>query len=137
MKLSHLILLSFALAACAPPGSHRAAVAPRRATLTADDIARAPNVPLEELLLARVPGMTMTRASDGHAVLHLHSLDTPGEDREVLYVVNGIALGDPRNVEAINLHDIALVDVVRDPAGLASYGVRGANGVVLITMKGW
>jgi TonB-dependent SusC/RagA subfamily outer membrane receptor len=32
-------------------------------------------------------------------------------------------------------HEIARIEVLKDPASLSFYGVRGANGVILITMK--
>ena len=35
----------------------------------------------------------------------------------------------------INPHDIATIEVVKDPAGEAMYGVRGANGVIIIKTK--
>src|SRR5437762_13710739 len=57
--------------------SHRTA-APRTAAsrppdtvLTADDIRRSPGQSLEQLLLARVPGLTIERAADGHSKLVL------------------------------------------------------------------
>ena len=39
------------------------------------------------------------------------------------------------NLRAINPHDIASIEVVQDPAGMAMYGVRGANGVIVIRTK--
>ncbi|WDF54918.1 SusC/RagA family TonB-linked outer membrane protein [Mucilaginibacter sp. KACC 22063] len=48
-----------------------------------------------------------------------------------LYVVDGVLTNDIRN---INNADILSVDVLKD-ASAAIYGVRGANGVVIITTK--
>jgi TonB-linked SusC/RagA family outer membrane protein len=48
-----------------------------------------------------------------------------------LYVVDGVLTDDIRN---INNNDIVSVDVLKD-ASAAIYGVRGANGVVIITTK--
>ena len=48
-----------------------------------------------------------------------------------LYVVDGVLTSDIRN---INNNDIVSVDVLKD-ASAAIYGVRGANGVVIITTK--
>jgi TonB-dependent SusC/RagA subfamily outer membrane receptor len=105
--------------------------------LTADDIRRAPGQSLEQLLLARVPGMTVTRAPDGHAVLHLRGTTTFMSDEEPLFIVNGIALApNPAgNLAAIDPHDIETVQVLRDAASTAAYGVRGANGVIIIRTK--
>lgn len=49
-----------------------------------------------------------------------------------LYVVDGIITGDIRN---INQADIVSVDILKDASSSAIYGVRGANGVIIITTK--
>lgn len=109
---------------------------PAGTVLTAEDIRRNPGQSLEQLLLARVPGLTVTRAPDGHAVLHFRGTSTfLGED-EPLFVVNGIPLSpNPSNLAAIDLHDIETVQVFRDAATTAAYGIRGANGVIVIRTK--
>ena len=113
------------------------AIAPKRtATLTADDIARAPALSIEQLLMARVPGLTLSRAPDGHLALHIRSSATEGQEREPLFVVNGIPLGNAANFAAISRFDIASVEVVSDPGRAAMYGSQGANGVILVTTKG-
>ena len=69
----------------------------------------------------------------------------PGEDPDVrirgtvsryqtkpLYVVDGI-LND--NISFINPNDIESMEVLKDPSSLAIFGVRGANGVIIITTK--
>jgi TonB-dependent SusC/RagA subfamily outer membrane receptor len=105
--------------------------------LTADDIQRLPGQTLEELLLARVPGLTLTRAADGHMVLRLRGTSTLMGEEEPLFIVNGIALGPNAtgNLSAINPHDIDTVQVLRDAAATAAYGVRGSNGVIVIRTK--
>lgn len=110
---------------------------PAETVLTADDIQRSPGESLEQLLLARVPGLTLSRAPDGHAVLHLRGTTTILGDEEPLIVVNGIALGPNAsgNLNAINPQDIESVQVLRDATNTAAYGVRGSNGVILIRTK--
>ncbi len=110
---------------------------PPGTVLTAEDIQRSPGQSLEQLLLARVPGLTMTRAPDGHAVLHLRGTTTLLGDEEPLFVVNGIPLGPSAsgNLSAIDPHDIETVQVLRDAASTAAYGIRGANGVIIIRTK--
>ncbi|HEX2533055.1 MAG TPA: TonB-dependent receptor [Chitinophagaceae bacterium] len=49
-----------------------------------------------------------------------------------LYVVDGI-LND--NINFINPADIESMEILKDPSSLAIYGVRGANGVIIITTK--
>ena len=49
-----------------------------------------------------------------------------------LYVIDGILNDD---ASFINPQDIASIEVLKDAASAAIYGVRGANGVILITTK--
>ena len=49
-----------------------------------------------------------------------------------LYVVDGI-FND--NINYINPSDIESMEILKDPSSLAIFGVRGANGVIIITTK--
>ncbi len=49
-----------------------------------------------------------------------------------LYVVDGI-LND--NINFLNPADIESMEILKDPSSLAIFGVRGANGVIIITTK--
>ena len=111
--------------------------APPGTVLTEEDIRRSPGQSLEQLLLARVPGLAVERAADGHSKLVLRGKNTIVGDDEVLFVVNDIALGPAltSNLAAIDIHDIASVQVLRDAVATAAYGVRGANGVIVIRTK--
>jgi TonB-dependent starch-binding outer membrane protein SusC len=135
-----LPMIVFLLAACSHR-THGSQVAdpsrPAGTVLTADDIRRSPGQSLEQLLLARVPGLELRRAPDGHAVLHLRGTNTFMGQEEPLFVVNGIELGPSvsGNLSAIDIHDIETVQVLRDAAATAAYGLRGANGVIIIQTK--
>jgi len=138
MRLTACIAL-VSLAAC---GHHTrtAALSPASrsaTTITADDIDHAPGLSLEQLLVTRVPGLTLSRARDGHLVLHIRGTSTLVGDEEPLFVVNGLALETPigGNLWSINPHDIEYITVLRDAASTAMYGVRGANGVIVIKTK--
>lgn len=109
---------------------------PRRATLTADDIARAPGVSIEQLLASRVAGVSLAQARDGHLVIRIRGQNSLLGDQDPLFVVNGIPLGRAANFSAISRYDIATIDVVKDAAGMAMYGIRGANGVIVVRTKG-
>jgi TonB-dependent SusC/RagA subfamily outer membrane receptor len=108
----------------------------RSAALTAEDIERSPAVPVEQLLVAKVPGLMLTRGQDGRTVIHIRGMTSLLDDGEPLYVVNGIALGDAGNIWAINRYDIASVEVLKDPATTSAWGIRGSNGVIVIKTKG-
>ena len=140
-KLTHTFLpLLLVLTACA----HRKAASPTAVSrppdtvLTADDIRSSPGQSLEQLLLARVPGLTIERAADGHAKLIIRGKTTILGDDEALFVVNGVPLGPGAfsgNLAAVDIHDIETVQVLREAAATAGYGVRGANGVIVIRTK--
>jgi TonB-dependent SusC/RagA subfamily outer membrane receptor len=127
------------LAGCAhrnvasPPTEAR----PPNTVLTAEDISHSPGQSLEQLLLARVPGLIIERAPDGHPKLVIRGRNTILGDDEALFVVDGIALGPgvTGNLGAIDIHDIETVQVLREAAATSSYGSRGANGVIIIRTK--
>ena len=130
----------FLLAGCSRPSSRSESARPSRSSevvLTAEDIQRSPGQSLEQLLLAHVPGLTLTRAPDGRVILHLRGSTTFMGEEEPLFVVNGIPLGPNAsgNLSAINPLDIDTVRVLRDAAATAIYGMRGANGVIVIQTK--
>ena len=132
------VAVALLLPACSH-GRSRAPAAPRPSgtVITAEDIQRSPGVSLEQLLLARVPGLTLARAADGRMVLHLRGETTFMGEEEPLVVVDGIPLGSnpAGNLAAIDTHDIQSVQVLRDAAATALYGIRGANGVIIIRTK--
>ncbi len=49
-----------------------------------------------------------------------------------LYIIDGVIRS---NMNDINAHDIASMQVLKDAASTAIYGARGSNGVVIITTK--
>jgi TonB-dependent SusC/RagA subfamily outer membrane receptor len=138
-KFTPFVPVLLLLTAC----SHRKAAPPTAdsrppgTVLTADDIRRSPGQSLEQLLLARVPGLTIQRAADGHSKLVLRGKNTILGDDEALFVVNGVPLGPAvsGNLTAVDVHDIETVQVLRDAVATAAYGVRGANGVIIIRTK--
>lgn len=49
-----------------------------------------------------------------------------------LFIVDGVQTG---NISYLNSNDIESIDILKDAASAAIYGVNGANGVVLVTTK--
>jgi len=133
-------VVCFLLVSCShqqsQPGTP-AAARPPGTVLTADDIRRSPGQSLEQLLLARVPGLTIERNADGSSKLVLRSKNTLIGNDEPLFVVNGIPLNPnvSGNLSAIDVHDIETVQVLRDAAATSAYGLQGANGVIVIRTK--
>ena len=105
--------------------------------VTAEDIDRQPGQPIEEILMDRFPGVTVTRAPDGTLSVRIRGTTSIRGSNEPLYVIDGVEIqpGPRGSLAGINPRDIATIEVVKDPAGEAMYGVRGANGVILIKTK--
>ncbi|MBR3302644.1 MAG: TonB-dependent receptor plug domain-containing protein [Bacteroidales bacterium] len=53
---------------------------------------------------------------------------------EPLYILDGSEI-DRESLNTLNKNDIADITILKDAAGTAIYGARGANGVVVITTK--
>jgi TonB-dependent SusC/RagA subfamily outer membrane receptor len=106
-------------------------------TVTSEDFDRAPSLTIEQTLQARVPGVMITRTADGGIAVRIRGATSINGNTEPLYVIDGqpIQAGPGGSLQGINPHDIASIEVVKDAAGLAFYGVRGANGVILIKTK--
>jgi TonB-dependent SusC/RagA subfamily outer membrane receptor len=121
--------------------SRTAALAPVAALpaseLTAEEIQRVPGQTIEQLLMRRIPGVLVSRTLQGGIVAQIHGVGSLFASNDALFVVDGVPLqlGDGATLRAINPHDIMSIQVVKDPAGMAMYGVRGANGVIVITTR--
>lgn len=134
------ILLSVALTAALLGGcksSPRADTAPApRADVTSEDIQRAPGQSIEEILKGRVAGVTVTQ-TDGGIAVRIRGASSLYASSEPLYVLDGIAItpGPGGSLQGISPYDIESIQVLKDPADTALYGMRGANGVIVIKTK--
>lgn len=111
---------------------------------------------VDKMLEGRIPGLTymINSGQPGAAPkLRIRGTSTILGSREPLWVVDGIVRTDPfpipaerindldfvnllgNSVSGINPHDIEQIDVLRDATAAALYGVRAANGVIVITTK--
>ncbi len=105
-------------------------------TVTAEDIRRQPGEPIEKILAGRIAGVQVTRTRDGIAV-RIRGRTSLRGDSEPLYVIDGISIqpGPGGALVGISPYDIESIKVLKDAADTAMYGVRGANGVIVITTK--
>ena len=105
--------------------------------MTAADLANSPNVPIEQLLQSKVPGIIVTRTDDGGISIRIRGTSSFTGNNAPLYVVDGVAMQPSSNgsLIGINPYDIASIKVLKDPADLTMYGSRGANGVIVIKTK--
>lgn len=108
-----------------------------RSVLSAEDIERGHGRSIEQLLMERFPGVTIRRTPDGGIALQIRGPTSFLGKNEPLYVVDGVEIeaGPGGSLTGINPYDIASIEVIKDAAGTAMYGVRGANGVIVIKTK--
>jgi TonB-linked SusC/RagA family outer membrane protein len=108
-------------------------------TLAATEVQRAPVASTAEAIQGRLPGVQVTNSgSPGQApVVNIRGLGTlGGASSNPLYVVDGLWIEPTSSAgRDINPADIESVQVLKDAAALAPYGVSGANGVIIITTK--
>ena len=142
--LSHRSLLPFALlvalaTACSTNKNRTRPPAPSGSTVTAEEMDRSggPGDPIEKYLAGRVSGVTVTRTGDGIAV-RIRGGGSSTNNGEPLYLIDGVPVqaGPGGSLTGINPYDIQSIRVLKDPADTAMYGMRGANGVIVIKTKG-
>jgi TonB-dependent SusC/RagA subfamily outer membrane receptor len=105
--------------------------------VTAEDLDRQPGQPIEQVLMGRFPGVTVMRTPDGGVTVRIRGTTSIRGNSEPLYVIDGVAIepGPGGSLTGINPHDIASIEVLKDPAETTRYGLRGANGVIVIKTK--
>jgi TonB-dependent SusC/RagA subfamily outer membrane receptor len=88
---------------------------------------------LNQKLTGQVAGVTVgnDNSPGGAAMVRIRGFGSINANSP-LYVVDGVPI---TNINTINPNDIESVNVLKDPSTTAIYGVRGANGVVLIKTK--
>lgn len=97
---------------------------------------RRPVAQAEELLEGRFAGVRVIRVGGGVAV-RIRGASSINGSNEPLYVVDGMEMdaGPGGALTGINPADIVNIEVLKDIGSTSAYGVRGANGVVLITTR--
>lgn len=109
----------------------------KQADVTAEDIQRSGGESVEEVLKGRVAGVTVTRSPDGGIAVRIRGATTFHGNADPLYVLDGLPIeaGPGGSLVGIDIYDIESIRVLKDPADTAMYGMRGANGVIVITTK--
>jgi TonB-dependent SusC/RagA subfamily outer membrane receptor len=94
--------------------------------------------PRIEEMLSRVPGVQVQRLSNGQYLLRVRgSRSFTGNDEPLLVIddmpVPGGSVGAA--LAGVSPADVARIDVLKDAASTSVYGMRGANGVIIITTR--
>lgn len=125
-------------------------------SLKMEDINNPGVTTVDQMLEGKVPGMIFMKNSGqvGAAPkLRIRGTSTILGNREPLWVLDGIVLSDPVNVDpqqindpdfvnllgnaisGLNPNDIEQIDVLKDASATALYGAKAGNGVIVITTK--
>ena len=129
-------------AACASRGgasaSSRAARPAQGRTATAPDtssVAIGGGKTIERLLTGRFPGVDVAVARGGGLRVRIRGgANSFLAGEEPLYVVDGTPLpAGTGGIVHLNPYDIEQIEVLKNPADIGIYGVRGGNGVIRIT----
>jgi TonB-dependent SusC/RagA subfamily outer membrane receptor len=129
------IVAAAGLAAGCASGTAQREPAPKP-VVTAQDLERSPDQPIEQVLQAKYPGIQIIRTDDGIAI-QLRGPSSFYSNDAALYVVDDVPMpaGRGGGISGINPYDIQSIRVLKNPEDIGIYGMRGSNGVVLITTK--
>ena len=113
----------------------RADVTSSVATVKAKDFVKGPVQDAGQLLQGKVAGLSIAAPSgnptEGTQILLRGNTTLYGANSNPLVLIDGI----PGDLKTVAPEDIESVDVLKDGSAAAIYGVRGSNGVIIITTK--
>lgn len=103
--------------------------------VTSKDLLQSPAANVSQAIAGKIPGVITSQTSGApgsdDAQIFIRGRATFAGDAQPLVLVDGIE----RSFSQIAPDDIETISVLKDASATAVYGVRGANGVMLITTK--
>ena len=104
------------------------------ASVKGADIAKQPVQTATQAIQGKVAGVQIISSGEPNSLptVRVRGTGTMLGGANPLYVVDGVITEDIRN---INSADIVTLDVLKDASATAIYGMRAANGVLIITTK--
>ncbi|MDE6402624.1 MAG: carboxypeptidase-like regulatory domain-containing protein, partial [Muribaculaceae bacterium] len=103
--------------------------------VSSKDLLETPSANLSQAISGKIPGVITSQTSGApgadDASIYIRGRATFAGDAQPLILVDGIE----RSFSQIAPDDIETISVLKDASATAVYGVRGANGVMLITTK--
>ncbi len=102
--------------------------------VSSEDIVKQPSSTATQALQGKVAGVNITNsdAPGSSPNVSIRGLGTALGGRDPLYVVDGTPVNDIQNISPANIESI---DFLKDASSAAIYGVRAANGVIIVTTK--
>lgn len=104
-------------------------------TITTKDLVQSPTANINNALAGRLPGLIVNQFAGGEpgvdkAELFIRGKSTYG-DQSPIVIVDGVE----RDMSYLAADEIESFTILKDAASTAAYGVRGANGVIVVTTK--
>lgn len=101
-----------------------------------DQLLAAPVANISNSLGGRIPGLLVLQSTgspgNDQTTLRIRGVGTFSGSQDPLILVDGI---ESTNFDSIDPSEVESVTVLKDASATAVYGVRGANGVILVTSK--
>lgn len=107
-----------------------------KGTITAEDIERSGGDPVKALQ-AKSPGVLISHTPNGGISVQIRGPSSFSGSSQPLVVIDDVPIqpGAGGVLSGVNPYDIESIKVLKDPADTGIYGMQGANGVIVITMK--
>ena len=104
-------------------------------TITTKDLKQSPTANLNNALAGRMPGLMANQFGGGEpgvdgAEIRIRGMGTYG-DKSPIVIVDGVE----RDMSYLAPEEIETFTILKDASATAPYGVRGANGVIIVTTK--
>lgn len=100
------------------------------------ELVQSPQANVSNMLVGRMSGLLAVQRSgepgNDQSTLRIRGVGTFGSGQDPLVMVDGIETANYNNIDP---NEIESLSVLKDASATAVYGVRGANGVIIITTK--
>lgn len=105
------------------------------ATITTKDLTQSPTANINNALAGRLPGLIVNQYAGGEPGVDQSELFIRGKatygNQSAIVIVDGIE----RDMSYLAPDEIETFTILKDASATATYGIRGANGVIVITTK--
>ena len=105
------------------------------ATITTKDLTQSPTAKINNALAGRLPGLIVNQYAGGEPGVDQSELFIRGKatygNQSAIVIVDGIE----RDMSYLAPDEIETFTILKDASATAAYGIRGANGVIVITTK--
>ncbi|MFC2263695.1 MAG: TonB-dependent receptor [Prevotella conceptionensis] len=114
----------------------KASVTGAIASVTTKDLVQTPQANISNMLVGKMPGLIAMQRSgapgEDNSTLLIRGVSTFSDNTAPLVMIDGV---ERANYNGLDPNEIESVSILKDASATTIYGVRGANGVILITTR--